>query len=60
MHACRMQRRDCFMSIVMFKAINGLAPADFSNEIAMQNEISESQTRSLLILNMFHKLILKA
>ena len=44
------QRRDYFMSILMFKCIHGLAPDYLCNEIAMQNEISERTTRSLSIL----------
>ena len=41
------QRRDYFMSILMFKCIHGLAPDYLCNEITMQNEISERTTRSL-------------
>ena len=45
------QRRDYFMSILMFKCIHGLAPDYLCNEITMQNEISERTTRSLSSLN---------
>ena len=41
------QRRDYFMSILMFKLIHGLAPDYMCDEINMQCDIAERSTRSL-------------
>ena len=41
------QRRDYFMSILMFKSIHGLAPDYMCDEINMQCDIAERSTRSL-------------
>ena len=41
------QRRDYFMSILMFKSIHGLAPDYMCDEIDMQCNIAERSTRSL-------------
>ena len=41
------QRRDYFMSILMFKSIHGLAPNYMCDEINMQCDIAERSTRSL-------------
>ena len=40
------QRRDYFMSILMFKSIHGLAPDYMCDEINMQSDIAERSTRS--------------
>ena len=40
------QRRDYFMSILMFKSIHGLAPDYMCDEINMQCDIAERSTRS--------------
>ena len=51
------QRRDYFMSILMFKSIHGLAPDYMCEEINMQCDIAERSTRSLiliLIMQLYH------
>ena len=45
------QRRDYFMSLLMFKCIHGLAPDYLSNEVIMAVEISNRNTRNLNINN---------
>jgi hypothetical protein len=39
------QRRDYFMSVLMFKCIHGLAPDYLANQITMQIEVTDRQTR---------------
>ena len=41
------QRRDYFMSILMFKSIHGIAPDYMCDEINTQCDIAERSTRSL-------------
>ena len=41
------QRRDYFMSILMYKSILGMAPAYLCNEITLHSEIAERTTRSV-------------
>ena len=41
------QRRDYFMSILMFNSLHGLAPDYMCDEINMQCDIAERSTRSL-------------
>ena len=45
------QRRDYFMSMLMFKSIHGLAPDYKCDEINMQCDIAERSTRSLNFYN---------
>ena len=42
---CVTQRRDYFMSILMYKSIHGMAPAYLCNEITLHSEIAERTTR---------------
>ena len=44
---CVTQRRDYFMSILMYKSIHGMAPAYLCNEITLHSEIAERTTRSV-------------
>ena len=44
---CVTQRRDYFMSILMYKSIRGMAPAYLCNEITLHSEIAERTTRSV-------------
>ena len=41
------QRRDYFMSILMYKSIQGMAPSYLCNEITLHSEIAERTTRSV-------------
>ena len=50
---CVTQRRDYFMSILMYKSIHGMAPAYFCNEITLHSEIAERTTRSVNDNNVF-------
>ncbi len=40
---CVTQRRDYFMSILMYKSIHGMAPAYLYNEITLHSEIAKEQ-----------------
>ena len=44
---CVTQRREYFMSILMYKSIHGMAPAYLCNEITLHSEIAERTTRSV-------------
>ena len=50
---CVTQRRDYFMSILMYKSIHGMAPAYLCNEITLHSEIAEKTTRSVNNNNVF-------
>ena len=50
---CVTQRRDYFMSILMYKSIHGMAPAYLCNEITLHSEITERTTRSVNGNNVF-------
>ena len=50
---CVAQRRDYFMSILMYKSIHGMAPAYLCNEITLHSEIAERTTRSVNDTNVF-------
>ena len=41
------QRRDYFMSLLVFKCVHGLAPNYLSNEIIMEIEVSERTRRNI-------------
>ena len=43
---CVTQRRDYFMSILMYKSIHCMAPAYLCNEITLHSEIAERTTIS--------------
>ena len=47
------QRRDYFMSVLMFKSIHGLVPEYLCNEITMQIEVSNRSTRSINANNVY-------
>lgn len=47
------QRRDYFMSLLMFKCIHGLAPDYLSNEIIMSIEVSDRSTRNTDVNNVY-------
>ena len=44
---CVTQRREYFMSILMYKSIHSMAPAYLCNEITLHSEIAERTTRSV-------------
>ena len=50
---CVTQRRDYFMSILMYKSIHGMAPAYLCNEITLHSEIAERTNRSVNDNNVF-------
>ena len=50
---CVTQRRDYFMSSLMYKSIHGMAPAYFCNETTLHSEIAERTTRSVNDNNVF-------
>ena len=50
---CVTQRRDYFMSILMYKSIHGMAPGYLCNEITLHSEIAERTTRSVNDNNVF-------
>ena len=50
---CVTQRRDYFMSILMYKSIHGMAPVYLCNEITLHSEIAERTTRSANDNNVF-------
>ena len=50
---CVTQRRDYFMSILMYKSIHGMTPAYLCNEITLYSEIAERTTRSVNDNNVF-------
>ena len=50
---CVTQRRDYFMSILMYKSIHGMTPAYLCNEITLHSEIAERTTRSVNDNNVF-------
>ena len=45
------QRRDYFMSVLMFKSIHGLVPDYLTNVITMQIEVTNRETRSCNVNN---------
>ena len=47
------QRRDYFMSLLMFKSIHGLAPTYMNNEIIMSIEVMQRQTRNVNVNDIF-------
>ena len=47
------QRRDYFMSLLVFKCIHGLAPDYLSNEILMSFDVSNRSTRSTDVNNVY-------
>ena len=47
------QRRDYFMSLLVFKCVHGLAPAYLSNEIIMAVDVSNRHTRNLNVNNLY-------
>ena len=50
---CVSQRRYCFIAILMFKSIHGLAPHYLCDEITLQRDISTRSTRSLDCNNVY-------